>query len=382
MPLLYLQLHDQLRQWIKPQDQRHLKGFCEILAGMLQAQSACMSKWIPFLDHRGCQARSHMDRLSYFLHNPQITADIFYEPLLRQALSAFAGSEVILTLDTSVLWDEFCLVEVCLTWGGRSLTLAQTVLKHGSATVSFETYQPVLERAKGVLPESVSVTLLADRGFVHGDLIRWARLNHWHWALRLKSDVNITLASGRTCPVEALFPPENHAHLFENVTLLKDVTAHLATAHLPEAQDTWAVLSDQPPSLQTFALYGKRFGGIEPHFKDYKSAAFHVIDSRLREPEALTRLFMLLDSAILIAMILSLILVQAGQRASLDWHPQRGLSFLQLGLRQIARLCCQQLLIPKLIPLTKHSPPAASASRRKRAKDDCHIEFAKVVRFS
>jgi len=44
-----------------------------------------------------------MDRLSYFLHNPQITADIFYEPLLRQALSAFAGSEVILTLDTSVL---------------------------------------------------------------------------------------------------------------------------------------------------------------------------------------------------------------------------------------------------------------------------------------
>ena len=44
MPPLYLQLHDQLRQWIKPQDQRHLKGFCEILAGMLQAQSACMSK--------------------------------------------------------------------------------------------------------------------------------------------------------------------------------------------------------------------------------------------------------------------------------------------------------------------------------------------------
>ena len=77
-----------------------------------------------------------MERFSYFLHNPQITADIFYEPLLRQALNAFAGSEVILTLDTSVLWDEFCLVEVCLAWGGRSLTLAQTVLKHGSATVS------------------------------------------------------------------------------------------------------------------------------------------------------------------------------------------------------------------------------------------------------
>jgi len=38
-----------------------------------------------------------------------------------------------------------------LAWGGRFLTLAQPVLKHGSATVSFETYQPILERAKGVL---------------------------------------------------------------------------------------------------------------------------------------------------------------------------------------------------------------------------------------
>jgi transposase len=27
------------------------------------------------------------------------------------------------------------------------------------------------------------------------------------------------------------------------------------TAHLPEAQDTWAVLSDQTPYLHTFALY-------------------------------------------------------------------------------------------------------------------------------
>ena len=76
MPLLYLQLHDQLRQWIsfvfrnmgqaclfrntKPQDQHHLKGFCEILAGMLQARSACMSQWIPFLDLSMPEARANL----------------------------------------------------------------------------------------------------------------------------------------------------------------------------------------------------------------------------------------------------------------------------------------------------------------------------------
>ncbi len=205
-----------------------------------------------------------------------------------------------------------------MSWGGRSLTLSQTVLKHGSATVSFEAYQPIPERVKGVLSESVSVTLFADRGFVHGDLIRWARLNHWHWAVRLKSDVNITLASDRTCPVEALFPPENHAHLFKNVTLLKDITIHLATGSYTTGSRHLSRAVRPDSFLQTHALYGKRFGSIEPHFKDYKSASFRVIDSKLREEETLTCLFMLLDSAILVAMILGLILVQAGQKANLD----------------------------------------------------------------
>jgi hypothetical protein len=53
-----------------------------------------------------------------------------------------------LTLDTSLRWERFCLVEVCLIWGGRSLSLAQTVLEHGSAMVGFEQYRPLLETAR------------------------------------------------------------------------------------------------------------------------------------------------------------------------------------------------------------------------------------------
>jgi hypothetical protein len=72
--------------------------------------------------------------------------------------------------------------------------------------------------------------------------------------------------------------------------------------------------------LQTFVLYGKRFGGIEPHFKDYKSAAFEVLRSHLRDAQALTCLFMLLDSACLIALVLGMMVVRLGQRKWIDWH--------------------------------------------------------------
>ncbi len=91
---------------------------------------------------------------------------------------------------------------------------------------------------------------------------------------------------------------------------------------------------------------------------------------------------MLLDCATLIALMVGMLLVQSGERSCLDWHGERGLSFLQLGLRQLARLCYKRLSLPKLSALPKDNPPPACASQRKRDALDCRIEFSKVVRFS
>lgn len=256
------------------------------------------------------------------------------------------------------------------------------MLEHGSATVSFEQYQGVLQCAQRVLPPQCQVTLLADRGFEHGHLLHWLRQQNWSWVIRVKSDLKVTLADGHRHSVEHLLPPAEQAYLFEHVQVLDGIACHLATANAPDTKDAWAVLSNQPPSLQTFALYGKRFGGIEPHFKDYKSAAFGVLQSRLRTPRALTCLVMLLDCATLIALMLGMMLVQAGERARLDWHGERGLSFLQLGLRELTRLCYERLPLPKLQALPKDKLPPACASHRKRGVLDSRIEFSKVVRFS
>ena len=56
-PHLYCQLLEQLRQWIESKDQRHLQGFAEVVAAILQSESACLSQWLPYLSHRDCQAK-------------------------------------------------------------------------------------------------------------------------------------------------------------------------------------------------------------------------------------------------------------------------------------------------------------------------------------
>lgn len=151
----------------------------------------------------------------------------------------------------------------------------------------------MLETVLALLPPNSTVTLLADRGFEHGELIRWLQTNNWSWVIRAKCDLQVTLSTGMTWSVEQLLPPSEQAYLFHNVTVLGNITCHLATANVSTANETWAVLSVRPASLQTFALKGKRFGGIEPNFKDYKSAAFEVLRSHLRDAQALTCLFML-----------------------------------------------------------------------------------------
>lgn len=382
VPLLHRQLQHQLSQYIEPQDQRHLSGFSENVAAILLSESSCLSHWIKFLKHRDCEARSHLERLSYFVNNPRITPETFYFPLIRQFLAAWEGMEVLLTLDTSLFWEEYCLIEVCLVWGGRSFPLAQKVMEHASATVAYRDYCSVLETAQSLLPPSCQVRLLADRGFEHGELIRWLRQQQWHWAIRAKCDLNITRTNGVIWKVSELIPPQEEAYLFHNVTILEDIQCELATANLAKAGEAWAVLTDTPASLQTFNLYGQRFGGIEPHFKDYQSAGFRLPTSRLRGTQALSTLLMLLAAATLIALSVAIRLVAAGCRTSIDWHSQRGLSFFQLGLREIQSLCHLRLPIPPLSQLPRSSPKPAYASRKKRRRMESRIEFSKVTAFA
>ena len=94
------------------------------------------------------------------------------------------------------------------------------------------------------------------------------------------------------------------------------------------------------------------------------------------DAQALTCLVIVMDCATLLAIVLGTMVVHMGQRVRLDWHPQRGLSFLQLGLGELQRLlhCGERLPILEQLPCK--SPPKVFASKRKREELECRIEFS------
>jgi hypothetical protein len=128
----------------------------------------------------------------------------------------------------------------------------------------------------------------------------------------------------------------NDFRAYYPTTLL--LKCNLGTANCRGVKESWAVLTNTPLSLQTFQLYGQRFGGVEPRFKDYKSGTFDILRSKLRDAQALSNLLTIVEIAEILAIRLGLIVIETRQRSQIDWHSQRGLSLLQLGIRTIKSL--------------------------------------------
>ena len=68
-------------------------------------------------------------------------------------------------LDTSVLPNGYVLIRTSLVYRGRALPIAWRVLKHSSASVSYDDYEIVLQQTRDALPSEMVIVLLADRGF-------------------------------------------------------------------------------------------------------------------------------------------------------------------------------------------------------------------------
>ena len=145
---------------------------------------------------RALLAQSTERRFSRWLSNPRIDVLHLYAALLRPVLGECPDRRLWVVLDTTVLWNLFCVVQLCLVYRGRTIPLAWKVLRHPSASVAFRDYRGVLGFVARLL-RGYEVVLLADRGFLHGELLRWVgRTAGWHLRVRLQTERGVVPPDG------------------------------------------------------------------------------------------------------------------------------------------------------------------------------------------
>ena len=377
---LYLQLLGFFRQYSRAKDWRHLKTLGWMVSALIGSGQLSLPAWEPHVTSKATQAQSFERRWRRFLTNKKINTEHIYLPLVMAALSKWKNQRLSLAIDTTVLWDKYCMIHLSVVCCGRAIPLLWDVLEHESATVAFSDYERLLRKARWLLRGYSDVILLADRAFACHDLMAWLELTDWHYALRLKCDVLVHGVNRHPIEVGKLYPPMNQAKLLHNVGLWADGIhrANLVLATVKGAKDSWAVITDEVPSLQTLWNYSSRFC-VEELFLDSKSGAFELEDSRLRHTDALKRLYLIAAVAILYATTTGMTVQIAGLRTTVDPHWRRGLSYLKIGLRYLRGVINKgrTLLVP--IPLFSKDPEPCFASKKAQLDFYDSIWFERIV---
>ncbi len=118
--------------------------------------------------------------------------------------------------------------------------------------------------------------------------------------LHLSKPCDVFIHGARRHPIELkyLYPPKSEAILDHNVGLWLDgkCKSNLVLANVKGVKEPWAVITDEEPTLQTIWQYGMRFR-IEELFLDSKSGVFELEESKIRQPQALERLYLVVALA-------------------------------------------------------------------------------------
>ena len=145
-PSLYDTLVQVLRQHANWLDLRHLKTLAWMMVGLIHSSPMSLGAWTPFVVSRAQYSQSTVRRFRRWLDNDKIEAQPLYGPLIQQALVGWVGKRLYVALDTSMLWNTYCLVRLSVIYRGRAVPLVWRVIEHGSATVAYEIYKELLER--------------------------------------------------------------------------------------------------------------------------------------------------------------------------------------------------------------------------------------------
>ncbi len=176
-----------------------------------------------------------------------------------------------------------------------------------------------LTHLKAILPEGVTVTILADRGFGDVKLFEFLESLGFGYVIRFRGNVHLTAADGETRLAADWVGKKGRACLLRGaeLTAARHKVGAAVCVHAKGMKEAWHLAaSDATASAsQIVNLYAKRWT-IEPGFRDTKDLRFGMGLSVLRigDPQRRDRLLLLNALAILLLTLLG----AAGESLGMD----------------------------------------------------------------
>ena len=149
-----VQVLNQHANWL---DFRHLKTLAWMMVGLIHSSSISLCAWTPFVVSRAQYSQSTVRRFRRWLANDKIEAQhvevrSFNRPWWAGLVNGWTWPWIPRCCGTPTV---SCACPVI--YRGRAIPLVWCVLAHGSATVAYEVYKELLDRAAALLPRACPV---------------------------------------------------------------------------------------------------------------------------------------------------------------------------------------------------------------------------------
>jgi hypothetical protein len=362
------------------------KALAALLSGVVFTRAATLS--VASVGMPGSATNpSKLRRAQRLLANPRFRVEEAQARLAAQCLADRRG-RVDLLLDatptgaTAQQAGTETLTLAC-AWHRRSLPLAWTSRQRGrGAHPTWRSVIPQLfDRVGQQLSADAQVVVMADRGLVGRPLLERITAQGWHYLLRCERTAHIRLPDGTCCTLGDLVPqpgapprcltgvqvfarrtkrPPEQRHRAGQSTWYRNwkraITTNVVAVWREGDADPWLLLTDLPARLTRCREYCRRIWE-EEGFRDWKSSGWNWQKSRVRQPERVDRLLLVLALATLWMAALAQRLLRRGQRRLLEAASRRCYSYFQLSLRYLDRL----LALDRPIPVSLHLLPEARA---------------------
>lgn len=218
--------------------------------------------------------------------------------------------------------DQSTLVLSLVTNHGRATPLLWlTVLKDELKDTRNDFEDACLARLADVLPEGVSVTILADRGFGDCKLFAFLKELGFGYVIRFRANIHVTAADGEKRLAGDWVGIGGRARKLREarVTAAQYQVGAVVCVHAKNMKDAWCLAaSDADATARAITDQYARRWTIEPGFRDTKDLRFGMGLGKIRIADPMRRDRLLLINAF--AIVLLTLLGAAGESLGMDRH--------------------------------------------------------------
>ena len=318
-----------------------VRSFSNAVAGALNAVVVSIAAiGRAYAKLAGIESKSGIKQVDRFLGNEAIALDEVLPVWVQHVVGT--TPRIVLALD----WTDFeeddhtTLCAYIVTTHGRATPLAWRTVKKSTLKKRRTGYEiEMLRRLHTWLPDTIEITLLADRGFGYAEL--YEQLGDWGWdyVIRFRENIIVAGPDGDGVPASALVPAHGRARKIvgATVTRKRNKVPAVVVVKRKHMKDAWCLATSlaSADANEIVKAYSRRFT-IEETFRDTKDITFglglratHIRDASRRD-----RMLLL----VAIAHTLLTLLGAASEASGLDrtlkanTSPKRTMSLFNQGL--------------------------------------------------